>query len=225
MACPRCPAIEPPRCKRYVTCVLNKGAIHDSGCPAFVSDDAPRPFEKRCDRPFTNLSEVHHAGKAGLDRAFPVGSLWDYGPFVEGQKPTVVRVIPRPEGGAAYTSGENYSKRPEDSCALSNPTWFIACEVVYDPFAARRRLPDGFPPHTLVPHVGCGTCFACSESRPCYNCTAGVLQSQRAEIEGLREDLDKATKRGDELAAELRIVSDRNGELHRAVAQARKALA
>lgn len=107
-----------------------------------------RPFEQRPDRPFKNLSEVHHAGKAGLNRVFTVGSIWEYGPFVEGDNPVIVRVVER----GAYTSGTNHSRQPEDSCALGNPTWFIQCQIIHDPFGTHPPgHVTGYPPHTLVP--------------------------------------------------------------------------
>lgn len=150
-----------------------------------------RPFEQRPDRPFKNLSEVHHAGKAGLNSVFTVGSVWEYGPFVEGYDPVIVRVVER----GAYKSGENYSRQPEDSCALGNPAWFIQCYVIHNPFGTTRSgTIEGYPPHTLVP--------AAEDQELCR--WRSRAQTAEADLERMRQQSERWQARALKAEAALR---------------------
>lgn len=176
------------------------------------STDIPRPIDCRQDRPFRNLNEVHRAGADGLNAIFRPGTLWEVGPFVHGVLPEVVRIVarapngdrarhltPDPCGNAAFTQGVNYSTQPDASEASGKPRWFIESQLVWTPYDHREvGEVGGRPPATLAPltpQVAAATGLACCNCvgyvEPCQHrvlsCNAGVIQSQRAEAENLRQ--------------------------------------
>lgn len=160
-----------------------------------------RPIDLRTDRPVENLTHAMTLGRAGLNNIFPIGSLWEVGPFCHGVNPLVVRVVSKNEQGAAFTSGTNYSHAPEDAAALGKATWFINCETVYSPHSYGRST-TGQPPAVLcaltprmaaVAGVACCDCATYVEPCRCrvLSCNAGVIQSMRAEAESLRQTIDE----------------------------------
>lgn len=173
-----------------------------------------RPIDLREDRPYRNLTEVHRAGRAGLNATFPVGSLWEVGPFQEGVDPWVVQVTNR-NHGAAFTQGENYSHAPEDAEALGKPTWFINTKTIHDPFSTGKDG-SGQPPAVLceltprmAAKLGLACCDCATYVPPCscrvLSCNAGVIQSMRAEAESLRDTITEQQRDLDRLHKSLQV--------------------
>lgn len=163
------------------------------------------PLDFRADRPFRNLSEVHHAGDDGLRAAFPVGSVWEVGPFVNDRDPEVVVVTGKP-----YTQGRNHSQAREDADALGNPTWFIPTTVLWTPFSERKPS-SGQPPHVLASltdrmarkaGVPCNAC--CRPSVAECSCCSGMVCEQAPVTVALRATVNALRCEVTTLAASLR---------------------
>lgn len=200
-----------PRC-----CGCGYGGLNaDKCCTPIPGAHEPKPWCPGCDKDFhdhpallfRNLNEVHRAGRKGLLDAFPIGSLWHYGPIYENME-TIVRVRPNgssdkySDGTRVYQRGKNYSAQPEDSEAKGKGAWFIACEVVSSPFHPVGYL-TGLPPATMIPRMavaiergenhcchGCGT-WSCNPR----GCQCAPVDWRDARIEALEIELDGANRR------------------------------
>lgn len=161
-------------------------------CVPHDEQTCPRTLDKRTDRLYYNLSEVHYAAEnVRLALTFPVGSLWEYGPFTEGRDPVVVRVT-----GAPYASGVNCSTQPEDRDALNKPCWFIETEVVYSPSGKPRTDKIGYPPHTLCALTPRMALLLTDDPAPLLivRTLRGRIRLLEADMERLQAELDTERK-------------------------------
>ena len=91
----------------------------------------------------TSLEQGHALGQRGLDKLFPVGSEFYYGPIYENME-TRMRVthVGHSGSGARILRDENLPGRPA--------TWFVYGEVVSSPYHEAGHK-SGWPPDTLIP--------------------------------------------------------------------------
>lgn len=108
--------------------------------------DGVRHIDLRQDVPCRTLTDAFWLGKIGLAKTFPVGSVWEVGPFAN-RNPQVVRIT-----GLPFTSGTNHSSRPEDIKAKGKPSWFLPTETLYTPLPQpfRGKGREGQPPVVLA---------------------------------------------------------------------------
>lgn len=114
------------------------------------------------------LAEGQRLGKDGLDRRFPLNSLWHYGPVYENMD-TIVRVV----GKGAHHSGSGATLLRDRNLPGMPATWFIECEIVASEHAAHvPGTTTSLPPCALVPRefvVAERTRTSCCCCRCCQN--------------------------------------------------------
>lgn len=127
------------------------------------------------------LAEGQTLGKSGLDRMFPAGSLWHYGPVYENME-TIVRVLP---SGAEH-SGRGASLLRDHNLPGAPATWFITCEVVSSPHAVYPKgHVTGLPPCAMIPRE-----YVVAERTP-RGCCCCPCQPAQSEVELLRLEVER----------------------------------
>ena len=183
-----------------------------------------RPIDLRTDRPLRTLNDVHHAGAEGLASIFPVGSIWEVGPFSEANDPVVVRIT-----GVPQVNGVNYACQPGAECAKGEPCWFMPTETLYTPYK-RRVVEDGAlegqPPHVLgalTPRMAAKIELPCWEDDDILSDTALIaslrkaLQERDARITNMATDLAQHAKSAKVLREELSRAQNRLVRVQRAL--------